>query len=60
MEETGTPNVRTHILLYPERYFMIKQTLKQQKKIQPVFMDHKLCHTFEHEAINMKLVLIAS
>ena len=32
MEETGTPNVRTHILLYPERYFMIKQTLKQQKK----------------------------
>lgn len=32
IEKTWTPNVQTHILLYPERYFMIKQTLKKQKK----------------------------
>ena len=25
-----------------------------EKKIQPVFMDHKLCHIFEQEAIDMK------
>ena len=31
-----------------ECYFMITQTrLKQQKKIQLVFIDHKLCHIFE-------------
>ena len=31
-----------------ECYFMITQTrLKQQKKIQLVFIDHKLCHLFE-------------
>ena len=31
-----------------ESYFMITQTrLKQQKKIQLVFIDHKLCHIFD-------------
>ena len=27
----------------------------KQKKIQVVFMDHKLCHIFKQKAINMKL-----